>query len=302
MTNIWRYFKIHKPILYEFIIKLQFSFVPKTFNERLYLIKNDMTTNNKCCCGENIKSFINFNQGYRTFCSNFCQRNNNYNEWKKEKHPCHRDGIQLKVRKTHFERYGVETPFELPLIQQKIINNNVLKFGFPKPNQRPEVKLKLKQSLKEFFSDDLRKKEWIEKHNVFENKRFSKIADIFFKHLIQISNIKRDDVRFSEDEFCFRLNESDKFGRVAYYSDFKFRNKIIEFNGDIFHANPSLFETDDKPNPFRHDLTSKMIWEMDDERLNNLKYSGFELLVVWEKDAIEKFDETIEKCLKYLDV
>jgi|SaaInlStandDraft_4_1057021.scaffolds.fasta_scaffold87168_2 hypothetical protein len=151
-------------------------------------------------------------------------------------------------------------------------------------------------SLKEFFSNDDNKKEWIEKHNKFEIKRYSKIADNFFKQLIHDMNIDRNIVRFSEDEFCFRLDEKDKYGRFAYYLDFKIDNKVIEFNGDIFHANPEIFESDENPNPFITDLTSQEIWDKDEERLDILKNGKLDVLVIWEKDVVTNIEKELEKC------
>jgi hypothetical protein len=36
-------------------------------------------------------------------------------------------------------------------------------------------------------------------------------------------------------------------------------NLAIEFQGDIFHANPKIFKASDNPNPFRKDLSSSEI-------------------------------------------
>lgn len=300
LDGIFNYLRYQNNAMYEFVDSFKFSDDFK-LNEKLFLIYHNRSHRPLCICGNEITYFMNPKSGYGSFCSNECQRENNYKEWKKDKHPCHREGIQNKVRKTNLKKYGGETPFHSDLIQKKILNNNIMRFGFPKPNQRPDIKLKLKSSLKEFFSNDENKKEWIEKHNKFENKRYSKIADNFFKQLIEDLDIKRDDVRFSEDEYCFRLKERDKFGRFAYYLDFKYGEKVIEFNGDIFHANPEIFEYNDNPNPFISDLTSQKIWDMDSERLTKLKESKLEVLVIWEKDVVFDIEKELVKCKKFIE-
>lgn len=56
---------------------------------------------------------------------------------------------------------------------------------------------------------------------------------------------------------------------VDYY--IKDYNVVIEFNGDVFHGNPEIFNENDKPNPYNQALTDKQIWESDNQRIMWLK-------------------------------
>lgn len=78
--------------------------------------------------------------------------------------------------------------------------------------------------------------------------------------------------------------------------------KIIEFNGDVFHANPALYEANDNPNPFVKSKTARQIWEADINKLNVAKSEGFELLTIWEKDYRKNPTETLNKCLIFLGI
>jgi very-short-patch-repair endonuclease len=76
--------------------------------------------------------------------------------------------------------------------------------------------------------------------------------------------------------------------------------RAIEFNGDRFHANPSIYSPEDTPNPFNTDLTSLMIWEYDKARLRYLNDAGISVLVIWEKDFRNDEQRIIDQCITFL--
>ena len=71
----------------------------------------------------------------------------------------------------------------------------------------------------------------------------------------------------------------------------------IEYNGDVFHANPKIYKKDDQPNPFTNQ-TSEEIWNKDDEKLKLLeKDHNIKTIVIWESDLPDILDliKEIEK-------
>ena len=79
---------------------------------------------------------------------------------------------------------------------------------------------------------------------------------------------------------------------------------IIEYNGDLFHANPSLYEANETPNPFRKDKTAQEHWDLDEKRLDFLKSHCNDIIVVWESEyktkGINKLvEELANKINKY---
>ena len=90
-----------------------------------------------------------------------------------------------------------------------------------------------------------------------------------------------------------------KYIFLDYY--IKELNIDVEFNGDIFHANPKIFKADDTPNPWFPEKTSKEIWESEAKRIDLLeKTMGTKTIVVWENDYrngidIEDFIKTTLK-------
>ena len=79
------------------------------------------------------------------------------------------------------------------------------------------------------------------------------------------------------------------------------KGKCIEFNGDVFHANPDKFEECDCPNPFVKNLTSKKIWEKDEKKIKALKTCrNIETLVVWESEYLKTPEIVLSSCLEFL--
>jgi hypothetical protein len=73
----------------------------------------------------------------------------------------------------------------------------------------------------------------------------------------------------------------------------------IEFNGDIWHANPIKFEANDKPFPFQKNLTSEDIWSKDKIKNDFLRTKLNKLIIIWESDLHKDgIDKTVDKIIK----
>lgn len=126
----------------------------------------------------------------------------------------------------------------------------------------------------------------------------SKSSQKYFKILDKLLNDEYKLYYFDKNgkEFSKLLSN----GRYVYLDFYiKELNLNIEFNGDLFHANPKLFKDDDKPN-FLIDLTSKQIWEKDKEKLNLLKKDhNIDTIVIWEHELPEPSE--LVKIIKQYD-
>lgn len=76
---------------------------------------------------------------------------------------------------------------------------------------------------------------------------------------------------------------------------------IIEFYGDLWHANPKDFKEDDHPNYSKSNLTSKDIWERDKNRIDIMEKEGFKVKIVWEKDYHKDKNKVINECIKFIN-
>lgn len=80
--------------------------------------------------------------------------------------------------------------------------------------------------------------------------------------------------------------------------DFTYNNKIIEFNGDYWHANPKY----NKPNDIIRGLniTAQDKWNHDKQKIELANKRGYEVLVIWESDYNENKENVIKNCLNFL--
>lgn len=95
-------------------------------------------------------------------------------------------------------------------------------------------------------------------------------------------------------ELLLRLPNKNK----RYY-DFTYNNKIIEFNGDMWHMNPLRYKQDDV-NP-KNKMIAKDVWMYDKEKIQLAKEKGYEVLVIWESDYKSNPDQILQKCLEFLN-
>jgi very-short-patch-repair endonuclease len=80
------------------------------------------------------------------------------------------------------------------------------------------------------------------------------------------------------------------------------RKKVIEFNGDVFHANPEKFDADDKFHPFlkENGPTAKEMWMLDEKKRLVIESKGFDVMVVWEREYRKDTDGVVKRCKDFL--
>jgi hypothetical protein len=128
-------------------------------------------------------------------------------------------------------------------------------------------------------------------------KGYSNISQDLFKNLYK-SYDNCDNILYAEINNEFKINK--KTGYWLYdFTDIK-NKKIIEFQGDRFHANPNIYKEYETPHPFLSEKTSKDIWINDElKRLDAIK-QGFYVFYVWESDYRKDKDLIISKCIDFL--
>jgi len=108
------------------------------------------------------------------------------------------------------------------------------------------------------------------------NKGYSKNSQNCFELIINNLGINREECLYGDDEFF--LNSGNNF----YRFDFKYRNLIIEFDGDFWHMNPSIYAPNDI-NRVTNRL-AKDIWEYDKKKMEHANSKGYIYHRVWESD------------------
>ena len=138
------------------------------------------------------------------------------------------------------------------------------------------------------YGNELGKQKW----NLYLNNKkrnYSQISINLFKELEnQFPNLT---FYYEENEVSFYDEKNNRYYFYDCYIPEK--NLIIEFNGDLFHANPKIFNENDTPNPYNKNITAKEIWEYDKMKNNFIINKGYHLIIVWEKDYKENKEKVL---------
>lgn len=128
----------------------------------------------------------------------------------------------------------------------------------------------------------------------------NEMFDEIYAKLISLGYIK---IFYSNNigEWFIRDNNDKRI----YFVDFFCREtgKVIEFNGDYWHANPKKYLFDTYMNfPNSHKILTQDVWAIDDYKINLIKNHPDikDVLVIWESDYRENKQLIIEKCLNFL--
>lgn len=130
---------------------------------------------------------------------------------------------------------------------------------------------------------------------------YSKISQELFYNILETYDIGyKDKVKFATHNGEFKLDNPS--GGVYIYDFIDVINKkIIEYNGDMYHANPKKYKKTDTPHPYRKNKTSLEIWESDKNKLTTAKNNGYDVLVIWDSEyRWGSKEKVIKKCIKFL--
>ncbi len=150
------------------------------------------------------------------------------------------------------------------------------------------------------FND--RQNKWSDSLNKNGNIKsgYSKISQELFYSILNNYEVEdREHIFFATKNNELKLNDEKNYVYMFDYADIK-NKKIIEYNGDCYHANPKLYKKNDCPNPFKKNLTSEKIWIKDNNKLSVAKENGFDVLIIWDSEYKKNKDEIIKKCYDFL--
>jgi len=194
-------------------------------------------------CGKKLKFYGRKNIIFLSHCSNKCKRKDN-NVIKKWKSSCGELGTNReKSKKTMVERYGVENPYQIPEIINKIKEIN--------KNKKDQIIINMKHTCNLKYNVDyyLQTKEFKEKSNKTSLKKYGTqypiqsniVKDKYdWKNITKkISNTKRQNNSFNkskpEDESYILLKEKFEDVKRQYRSD------LYPFNCDFYIPNLDIY-------------------------------------------------------------
>lgn len=77
------------------------------------------------------------------------------------------------------------------------------------------------------------------------------------------------------------------------------RKKIVEYNGDYWHCNPKIYESDYKLK--QSNMRAEEIWDRDKDKISVAESRGFEVKVVWESDFLKDQTKILNEVRYFLD-
>ena len=203
--------------------------------------------------------------------------------------------------------------------QYKDINSNQIGYWLKQGYSKDEAMEKVKERQSTFTLEKcIQKYGEIEGRKRFEERQkkwqntlhdngnmtvgYSKISQDLFNVLL---NFYEDDLK----DYIFYGSKNREYiirhNGINYLYDFVDLNqrKIIEFNGVVYHAKPTLYKENDIPIKFKGNyLTAKDIWEKDKIKANIAIENKFDILIIWEDEYKNNIEETIIKCKKFLNL
>lgn len=144
------------------------------------------------------------------------------------------------------------------------------------------------------YGIDLGKEKW-KKHQQKLKKSYSDISVELF------TNLEHSNAKFGENEelLYLTIDEYKVLNKLFLKPDFLFENKIIEFFGDFWHANPKISISEEKFKKINK-MTIDEKRNQDRIRIEVLEKRGFSVKIVWESDYLENKSKIINECNEFL--
>lgn len=132
------------------------------------------------------------------------------------------------------------------------------------------------------------------KYNKENKENWSKISQELFWEIYNIIKNDYEKIYFGELNHEYGCETNTNFDFVIIDN-----KKVIEFNGDKYHANPKIYEKNDIPLKYIG-KTSEEIWDNDKLKNQKLINNGYELKIIWESDYKKNKNDIILECIKYI--
>ena len=192
----------------------------------------------------------------------------------------------LAVTKEYFIKRGASEEEATKLLKERQTTFNkdicIQKYGIEEGIKRwSQRQEKWQNNLKCKPEDEIKR---INRLKTSSSGNISKAEKEIFKSLNNII----DDI---ETQYIINKNK-------GYVFDIRVGNKLIEYNGDYWHCNPSIY-----PSNFYNKTVQKTaedIWKKDNAKYSFAKENGYDVLVIWEKDYKQNPEKIIKECLNYL--
>ncbi len=125
---------------------------------------------------------------------------------------------------------------------------------------------------------------------------YSQISQKLFWEIFEI--VGNDKTVFAENKGEFYLKNEENNWFCYDYVD-HIRKKCIEFNGDFWHCNPSMYESEHF-HPVKMEK-AKEIWKFDEDKIKLIEKKCYEVLVIWETDYRNNPQQILQNCIEFIN-
>ena len=173
------------------------------------------------------------------------------------------------------EKYGEEKAKEINSQKSLTLENFIRKYGEEEGTMR-----------------------W-EEYSIKRYNPYSQISQKLFKMLDEYISKKYTTYYATKNHEWFVRGKDQ-----IYYLDYfiKELNICIEFNGNAWHGNPSMFKPDYHCHPIYKDVTAKDLQNKDKQRISELEKLGISTYIIWEADFNPKYFDAIKYIYNVLKI
>lgn len=168
--------------------------------------------------------------------------------------------------------YGCDFPIQNTEIRHQFENTMMKKYGVRYSGQSSELLAKSYKNTSHKFRVSKQEME------------FAEVIRTIYPNALTYSSKKRPNIKCSDG---------------YKYPDIIIGNLIIEYFGDYWHMNPSIYDSKYKL-PSGQSASEK--WNEDEKRLESLKNAGYCVMIVWEKQWKENSQYVLSEIKKALNV
>jgi hypothetical protein len=87
----------------------------------------------------------------------------------------------------------------------------------------------------------------------------------------------------------------------GYVVDMLYNTKVIEFNGDYWHANPKIYSSNDLVSYPKGIILVDEIWKKDNAKISNLEQLGYSIYTIWESEWKQDKNAVLSNIKKFLN-
>lgn len=156
-------------------------------------------------------------------------------------------------------------------------------------NEYQKRSFTLEKCIKKYGEEEGRKK--------FEERQIKwqkTLHEVFGKSKIAQSHMANQII----NEIKLKYNGEKEYLVNKYSFDFRYKNILVEINGDYWHCNPKLykpFEFNKVVGKYAHE-----IWKKDKSKKKVAEDKGYLVYIIWEYDYRKNPKETLDKCLSFI--